>query len=332
MVVVCAHLILHFDGIYGFSNFKLGAKAHPGFVHFLSTTPVLFFFMISGFVISMTLKKAPTIRTFALWRFARLFPAYWAALILAICLYWFSAIFTVPPVVNIVANAFMLQGFIGVENIDPVYWSLGHELGFYLLCAIFIAGREYRPVRLLKFAFVWLAAASVAQLLSSGISNDNAGLAQFTRNAPYFCAGIGFYLWRVEGLSRESVALTGASLIAAALFNPVGGAAATAMLWIAFFGVVTGRAGWLNWAPLLFLGRISYSLYLVHLPVGYLLVHSIDRAGVHSAAAIALGVSCAVGVASLVHFGVEKPGQKFFRKFAETPAGARPTKSAALSS
>src|SRR5947208_2292947 len=55
-----------------------------GFTHGLSWGyfGVELFFAISGFVILMTLRQTKTSSDFVVSRFARLFPAYWAAIIL----------------------------------------------------------------------------------------------------------------------------------------------------------------------------------------------------------------------------------------------------------
>src|SRR5229473_4001173 len=68
------------------------------------------FFVISGFVILMTLEAAPSIASFAVNRFARLYPAYWLSVLVG-ALYLrplHETSFTV-----IAVNLTMLQNFIG---------------------------------------------------------------------------------------------------------------------------------------------------------------------------------------------------------------------------
>lgn len=102
----------------------------------LGTYGVFLFFAISGFVISLTLHATPTVMDFAVKRFARLFPLYWAAVALTTCVVQLSgmALLQVPaPVVLI--NLSMLQGFLLVPNVDGVYWTLTVELAFYVCAA-----------------------------------------------------------------------------------------------------------------------------------------------------------------------------------------------------
>ena len=89
------------------------------------------FFMISGFVILMTADTG-SIRTFAVSRFVRLYPAFW------ICCSLTFAISVMlgggrdyPSANQYLINMTMFSGFVGVPPIDGVYWSLFVELKFF---------------------------------------------------------------------------------------------------------------------------------------------------------------------------------------------------------
>ncbi|MEM7790540.1 MAG: acyltransferase [Verrucomicrobiota bacterium] len=97
---------------------------------------VEFFFMISGYVIffSARYREAPA---FAASRAKRLFPAYWVAIIFtsAFAIFLGGELMAVTPKM-IIANFSMLQNYIGIENVDGVYWTLLYELRFY--AAVFV--------------------------------------------------------------------------------------------------------------------------------------------------------------------------------------------------
>ncbi len=111
---------------------------------------VLIFFLISGFVIPMSLlrpRKKPLV-TFALSRFFRLYPVYWLSVFL-MCIVW-----TVFPVEGIhwtwgqlLVNITMLQKFVGVADINGVAWTLQIELIFYTLCAALFAFKLIRNTK-----------------------------------------------------------------------------------------------------------------------------------------------------------------------------------------
>ena len=64
-------------------------------------------------------------------------------------------------------------------------------------------------------------------------------------------------------------------------------------------------AGGLGWRPLVALGTISYSLYLVHWPT--ILVLDEERTGLHGWALALLRIAAAVVLAVVLHVLVERP-------------------------
>jgi peptidoglycan/LPS O-acetylase OafA/YrhL len=80
------------------------------------------------------------------------------------------------------------------------------------------------------------------------------------------------------------------------------------------------RAGALSWPPLVFLGRISFSLYLFHIPVA-LTVLAVNKYWLRGALSespllAALGATLlAIGVAAIVYATVEEPGRRFIVRY-----------------
>ena len=66
-------------------HFTLGRNGYENIFRF-GTTGVDLFFMISGFVIFMSLEKADGLRTFLINRFSRLYPAYWMGVVFSFVL------------------------------------------------------------------------------------------------------------------------------------------------------------------------------------------------------------------------------------------------------
>ena len=90
------------------------------------------FFAISGFVIFMTLERTRQTADFIVSRFSRLFPAFWAGILVttsAVTLLGAGSL--AQPANVILANFTMLQGFLYLPSVDGVYCSLTVELGFY---------------------------------------------------------------------------------------------------------------------------------------------------------------------------------------------------------
>ena len=93
-----------------------------------------FFFVVSGFVIFMTINRTTKSMDFIVSRFSRLFPAYWLAIILTtIVMLTFGLPDKTLSLTQVLVNFTMLQEFLNVEPVDSVYWTLTRELIFYVL-------------------------------------------------------------------------------------------------------------------------------------------------------------------------------------------------------
>ncbi len=102
---------------------------------------VVVFFAVSGFVIPYTLLKgrwAP-VRTFVVNRLFRLYPAYWLSIVLGLVFVWHLQEGRSIPLGIVLVNLTMLQHFVGVADILDPYWTLQIELIFYGLCVLLFA-------------------------------------------------------------------------------------------------------------------------------------------------------------------------------------------------
>lgn len=243
------------------------------------------FFIISGFVIFMTLERSASVLHFVKSRSFRLFPTYW------------SAIFTTSLVVfllpiagdeslssaTIVMNMTMFHNYFGAHSVDSVYWSLGVELAFYLWMAALLAFGKLNQVSTLSW--IWLAVCLVAfffQDYSNGYpipSGSSFGYALdsglLLRFAPLFIAGIAFYRVRMERATWEDHLLIFASFLVYITVCVYPGLALGVRTFVPAIGIYICfymlAFGWLSrivLRPLVFLGTISYALYVTHSVAG----------------------------------------------------------------
>ncbi len=84
-----------------------------------------------------------------------------------------------------------------------------------------------------------------------------------------------------------------------------------------------GRLSLLASPLLLWLGAISYPLYLVHQNVGYVVIHQLGLAGVGIEIAVVAATALAVLLAHVLHRHVEDPAQRWLRQ--RKPVMARGT-------
>lgn len=268
------------------------------------------FFAISGFVIFMTLRRTKTSTDFAVSRFARLFPSYWLAILLttAIVTLLGARELAMPPSV-IAVNLSMLQSFFYVPAVDGAYWSLGVELAFYgCMWALWRARLLDRIETVLlgwialKFAW-WLAPALPSRL----------GLLLVEEFIPWFAIGMAAYRVHMgERRWRQQAAVLALGFLAVALTDT---AKAPGAPWV-YLGVtaifalaVEGKLRWLANRPLLWLGAVSYPMYLIHQNIGYAVIAWLERQGASPWVALPCAIAVAFVLAELIHRFVEGPVQ-----------------------
>ncbi len=295
-----------------------------GIVHFdLGRFGVVLFFMISGFVIPFSLKGDHALKHFAISRFFRLYPAYWLSLAAAIAVAALLDGLHFPPL-QIFANATMAAPLFRQEYISGVYWTLFIEVIFYLVCATLHAGGLLRnPV------VAFLAGLGFALIPLAGVVGRMAGL-----HVPviYLCANLCFLfagylvrLWTVEGDARaRALALTlltiSIAMIPVLVLQPgqkftistLHGTLLASLMAAGLF-LLAIRRPFVPPAFTMWLGAISYSLYLFHTEVGKLMYLFLPEAW-GAAAFVAATAAGSMLVAHLVHTLIEKPAIAAGRK------------------
>lgn len=272
------------------------------------------FFVISGFVITMTLDRSKTAADFLLARFSRLYPAYWTGvLVTSAVLALASGPFDAPGANQIAFNLTMVQEFFHVPSVDGVYWTLEVELLFYALAlAVFTTGFMRR---LEKPLFVWLL---LAALFASPLWQSYVDAQPFAgalarllilRFAPFFALGILFHrLYRQEGTRTWNYGLIVFALAIVAASAPLAMALVTSAGCLAFSRLARGGGiGLLRARPLVFIGTISYSLYLVHQKIGQTVMAKMLEDGMTPAVGLIAATAVSLGLATALTFLVERP-------------------------
>ncbi len=166
LLVVLFHLQIHiFAGFPGrpIAPHSLTWWLFLGFFD-LGKFAVALFFMVSGFLIPATLRRAgATLPEFAWHRFLRLYPAYWVSILLALACWYGSGRPDPPTPATVMANVTMFQRFVGQPDVVGVYWTLQIELVFYITCAVLGAAG------LLRLNGAWIASAlALAAAVAAG--------------------------------------------------------------------------------------------------------------------------------------------------------------------
>lgn len=282
------------------------------------------FFMISGLVIMMSLDQSRG-RGFVRSRVIRLYPVFWASVLLTALVLSFDARIADDVSPGVVAiNLTMLHDYLRAPMIDGVYWSLSYELGFYAF--LYALARLAKGDRLARWAPLYLATAAAAfPLLKPFIPHPMHYVLMINAYAHLFAVGLAFYFLRREGRKAMFLAPALAAPAIQYLYDGWPGALAVglsgALVGAALF-VVNDAARWSE--PLRRLGVISYALYLVHQMIGYVIIAQLQRAGLGAGASIAAATGLVVALAAALTYGVERPAARALKKRwrARLPAGS----------
>lgn len=253
---------------------------------------VQIFFVLSGFVIAHSVAGGAFsfsyLGRFAARRFVRLDLPYWSVIAFEILLLWLTGLVMVqylrdlPGIPQILANAFYLQQFLGYKHILPVFWTLCYEVQFYLVLVLSLvlltklrnAGTGDRMVRTiatvaLALSFCW----SLSIYL--GLA-PNPSRALFIDRWFQFALGVVTYLFYRNYCGWLPIAAVMTLSIAGGLMFGADNYRVTSTILTAATGLAILGSLWLPWWNALligptmqFLGRISYSLYLLHTVIGW---------------------------------------------------------------
>nr|WP_279292678.1 acyltransferase [Methylobacterium goesingense] len=350
--------------VFHYAGFFFPDAAIPGAVR-LGYSGVTFFFLLSGFILAYTYRdvdltdRAARAR-FAWARVARVYPVYLLCLVLA--LPWFVAWVakSAPPLQGLMAAGAVLAP-LGLHawvpgaacSLDCPSWSVSVEMVFYALFPLLLPLALAAPGRIARLTLAaWIVLTGGAALAFAryapglsliGPEPGGAGpvlLAQAIKynplmRVPEFVAGLLLYAawtrWRLPTpVLLALAALAGLALVAGAphlsevlLHNGL-----TALAWAPL--ILAGaqlRSGPLVTPGFVFLGRISFALYMIHVPA-YALVNSLDRVvlGGRLAAAPWLGSGLAAALALtlgvLLHRGLEEPMRRRILRRATRPRAA----------
>jgi len=279
--------------------------AHVPFSFLGGNYRVLLFFTISGFAIFFTLDRIATVADFIVNRFARLYPAYLVAMLLTLSIEYLARVTTllIGPGA-ILANVTMLQGFAFLPAADGAYWTLTVEIAFYF-CMVtiwkWVGLKRLEPVLIAWLALRWLYA------LWPGMPERIVMLAVL-RYVPFFIIGmLAYRVWSGQRSWRQQAPYAALALLSIATIDSWDITLAGIILLALFGALIAGRLRFLRLRPLVWMGGISYSFYLIHQHVGFVVMLKMADAGYSPWAGFAAAFLVALSLGTLINRAVERP-------------------------
>ena len=308
LAVVVFHYFYQYDSIYGHS-FEISQWTRFG------SYGVHLFFMVSGFVIFWTISKVDHPLDFIWSRFSRLYPVFWAAVFLtSLVVFTFGLPGREPRLTDLIVNYFMIHEYLGFKHVDGVYWTLSLELAFYFWMLVLLLLDQTRHIE--KWLLGWVV--SAALLTYPGLGLELPGIWKKFFLLDYielFAAGICFYILR-QGKGRPMTYLVlAASSLSLFAEYPVGIAFSLLLFYAVFYLAITHRLGFLATKPIVFVGTISYSLYLIHQNIGYVIINGFYANDLPATWAIVTAFTTSFLLAVLLTFKVERPAMQQLRRY-----------------
>ena len=304
------------------------------------------FFVISGFVIAYSILNGDFTPNylFRFWlrRSIRLDPPYWVTIateiaLVLICLAIIPSLRTpIPPTRDVIAHLFYAQNIIGYTNVLPIFWTLCYEVQFYMfvvtLMVVWQAARGHLTeswTRSLPICGLGVLFISSLVVRYTAVSLPIPGIA-LDRWFQFFLGVLVW--WYVAGkISVKPLALAWAATIVFVFASrqsapeQLVGITASGLI---FLAAKRDRLSvWLGSRPIQFLGKISYSLYLLHLPIGWRFIALCEHVlgGTMSPVIAWLvfigGVAVSIISASISYYILEAPSMRLSKRIRRPSIG-----------
>jgi peptidoglycan/LPS O-acetylase OafA/YrhL len=306
--VVLFHYLPYYQKLYG-HGFELPEMLESTLL--FGRYGVHLFFMLSGFVIFMTLERTINAGWFGLARAFRLLPALWAGIILtSLSVHWLGPENRAVGLQTALLNATLLHEYFGAKHVDGAYWSLVVEVTFYSWMALLFYGlRDWHKLR--AALALWVLVSYIGVFAWRHIPETLEFLIKdllFVKYAPLFIAGM--LLYRRHKYPVRS-GFDGLLLVLCFGHSIIAYKAPYNLFVLGCLGVfilaVSGHLNWLANRPMLWLGNLSYSLYLVHQNIGYGIIQWSYSTGLPGWAGVSLALATAITLAALIHYTIEEP-------------------------
>ncbi|MBD2704538.1 acyltransferase [Spirosoma sp. BT702] len=344
---LAAAVVLVFHGARGTYPFTV----YPGrYLIEYGSVAVVYFFVLSGFILTITYQskreRSGTINRRQFWmaRFARIFPLYFFALLVTLFVLTVLYAQTVTPA-SILASLTLMQAWIPslADTLNGPGWSLSVEMFFYVIFPWLLPWLDQFSNRVLLALTVggWLFGVGLFYVVANHLIPINLSAEAYNNLLNYspwihvasFINGCisGLLFWRYvrqhpasanrNRLSWGMLILGAVGLIGIGSDIFIMQYAQGGVLTPVFILFITGLSLQTNtpitklfsWRPLVYLGEISYGIYILQLPV-IKLFKKIDPLGLGDTFLRDIFTFVALFVVTMVCYHlIEKPAQAFIQ-------------------
>lgn len=295
------------------------------------------FFVISGFTIAVTYASAHSYRQYLLRRMFRVAPLYYLLVVAAFGLissgvlaptYWMERFDSSADLYNLVMHLTFLSGWDArVANTLPgTEWTIPVEVFWYLILPALLPFATKKRSFWLGLILLLIISGAARVLAKQVLPSGTAHFLPLSYGAYFFLGAalnpLRAFVQQESDAHKRRVVWIGTALFIAALVAKNGGSAALIALGSAMiivgYDMQLDRMRLLTSRILLFLGSISYSIYLWHMAVILLLEqHLTGFVGWGGVMKFALVTVLTVAGAALTYALVEKPSNDLGKRMAK---------------
>ncbi len=314
-------VISHYSNETDFLNKILGVGA--------GKIGVMIFFLLSGFLLSMIYLNQPShstnIKKYLVYRVARVVPLFYFVVIVSFVLCALTGVghhYSILNVNSLLTHLLFLEGF-------SVLWTVPVEIQFYVIfIAIWWFYSRYKAVTVLVMAIViltlfWFAPQFGFKFLGNYINFN------IFKSIPFFLVGmiLGVYYKPLQKLPKSNwfglgicfVFLVYPSIysvlfrVQLSVWYSLITLAAVSVFFISWVFMISGNSRLFSNRVGDYLGKISYSMYLLHLPILSFFLSVFDGFNSHYLL-LPLFVVTVLLVSAASYKYIEQPSKKFIRE------------------
>jgi peptidoglycan/LPS O-acetylase OafA/YrhL len=302
----------------------------------LGTTGVDLFFIISGFVIFMSLEKKPTGIRFIINRVSRLYPAYWFSVTFSSIVFlvmYNNGVYYDDFGIKYLGNLTMFQFYLDfphrILDIEGVYWTLIIEMIFYIFMFFLF---RIKLLKYMNFISVFTCVATVISIYffyNLKVVREVFSWIPLLQFFPLFFAGIAFYkIYANLEYRTFNYSIIILCLSCQILLFPYSGRSFAFISWleyglmlVGYFSLFTllinNRLSFIVNKTTLYFGKISYSLYLTHslISLAFIIPFFHEELEINFwTVAILIDLPIVIGIATFITYKIEIPYSKLMRE------------------
>ena len=303
---------------------------------------VQIFFVISGFTIARTFGNAVSFKSYFGRRMMRIAPLYFVLILFTFYLtvagirapiYWMTLYDNRPDAYNLLMHLTFLSAWDArvANSLIGVEWSIPIEVFWYAVLPM-VLPIVATPRHRLLIVIAFLALAGLTKAAEHAVLPAHAAHFLPLSYGAYFYLGALAETWRRQApdlpdQKRRTVYYASVGLFIVALCTDTGlNAAFFGLATVGIIATRTGTArGFLALPPLIFLGSISYSIYLVHPLILSFLRTQTDLTSGSALAFFAITLGLTTIISMITYALIEIPTNRLGARLFGTMAGHKPS-------